>query len=84
LVWPPERPATSGVAPEEPPTGLLPIPRDHRFQDRAPSIGAVDIARAQGAAFQITELIEHEQRVVAGAAEWPLQGLPSCSPWVWR
>src|SRR5262249_16173397 len=31
-----------------------------------PAVGAVDIAGTQRAAFQITELIEHEQRVIAG------------------
>ena len=31
------------------------------------AVGAVDIAGTQRAAFQITELIEHEQRVIAGA-----------------
>src|SRR5262249_20681610 len=32
-----------------------------------PAVGAVDIAGTQRAAFKITELIEHEQRVIAGA-----------------
>ena len=36
------------------------------------TIGGVDITRMQRAAFQITELIEDEQRVIAGAGEWLL------------
>src|SRR5262249_56634031 len=40
-----------------------------------PAVGAVDIAGTQRAAFQITELIEHEQRN-------GFQALISCSPWV--
>ncbi len=42
---------------------------DHRFQHRAPAVGAVDLPRAQGAALDIPELVEQEQRVIAGAAE---------------
>src|SRR5271167_4014964 len=32
-----------------------------------PAVGAVHIAGTQDAAFQIAELVEHEQRVIAGA-----------------
>jgi len=38
-----------------------------RLERIIPAIGAVHIAGTQHAAFQIAELIEHEQRVVAGA-----------------
>ena len=38
-----------------------------RFQHRAPTIGAVHVARPQGASFQIAELNEHEQRVITRA-----------------
>ncbi len=34
----------------------------------------MDVTRAQGASLQIAELVEHEQRVVAGAAEVPVVG----------
>src|ERR1700704_334533 len=34
----------------------------------------MDVPRAQGASFQIAELVEHEERVVAGAAEMPVVG----------
>jgi len=33
-----------------------------------PAIGAVHVAGTQRAALQVAELIEHEQRMVAGAA----------------
>jgi hypothetical protein len=32
-----------------------------------PAVGTVHVARAQSTAFQITELVEHEQRMIAGA-----------------
>jgi hypothetical protein len=43
------------------------IPRHDRLQNAVPPVGAVDVARAQGAAFQIAKLVEHEQRMIAGA-----------------
>jgi hypothetical protein len=36
------------------------ISRHDRLQNRLPSVGAVNVARTQGAAFQIAELVEHE------------------------
>jgi hypothetical protein len=46
-----------------------PVACDHRFQHLAPAVGAVHVTRPQGAPLDIAELVEHEQRVVAGAAE---------------
>src|SRR4051795_10406622 len=46
-----------------------PVAGNDRLQHVTPALGGVDIARAQGAAFEIPELIKHEQRVIAGAAE---------------
>src|ERR1700693_968223 len=46
---------------------IISIPRHDRLQHRLPSIGAVNIARAQGAAFQIAILVENERRMIAGA-----------------
>ena len=43
------------------------IPRHDRLQHGFPAVGAVNVARTQGAAFQIAELVEHEQRMIAGA-----------------
>jgi hypothetical protein len=44
-----------------------PVACDHRFQHSAPAV-------AQGAPLGIAELVEHEQRVVAGAAEMAVVG----------
>src|SRR5262249_12618743 len=43
------------------------ISTSYRTLDSLPSVGAVDIAETQRASFQITELVEHEQRMIAGA-----------------
>jgi hypothetical protein len=39
------------------------------LQQLLPTIGGVHIARLQGTPLQITELVEHEQRLVTGAAD---------------
>jgi hypothetical protein len=57
----------AGVGPEIDARELATIPRHDRLQHCLPSVGAVNIARAQRATFQIAELVEHEQRMVAGA-----------------
>jgi hypothetical protein len=44
--------------------------------DVPPAIGTVDVAIAQGAAFQHAELVEQEVRVLAGAVEVPVPGRP--------
>jgi hypothetical protein len=48
------------------------VTSDHWLQHRAPTIGTMDVARSQRTPFDIAELIEHEQRVVARAAEMPV------------
>src|SRR5215472_12224842 len=45
---------------------LASIALHDRVEHILPAVGAVDIAGTQRAAFQITELIEHEQRVITG------------------
>ena len=40
--------------------------RDHRVQNGAPAIRVVEVIGPQGAALQITKLVEAEQRVVSG------------------
>src|SRR4051794_33239933 len=45
------------------------VTSNHRFQQRAPAISAVDVARPQDTPFDIAKLVEHEKRVVAGAGE---------------
>jgi hypothetical protein len=62
----------AGVGPEIEARELAAIAGYDRLQDAFPSIGAVDVARPQGAALQIAELVEHEQRVIAGAFVMPV------------
>src|SRR6516162_8072830 len=53
------------------------IPRlagDHRLQHRVPVGGAVHVARPQGAALNIPELVEHEQRMITSAAKVAVVG----------
>ena len=47
---------------------------DHRLQHRAPALSAVHVARTQRTPLQIAEFVEHEQRVITGAAEVPIVG----------
>jgi hypothetical protein len=47
---------------------------DHRLQHQAPVLGAMDIAGPQPAAFEITILVEHKERVITGAAEVAVPG----------
>ena len=62
------------IAPKIEALHAAPVARDHRFQHRPPVIGAMHIARPQGAPLHIAKLVEHEQRVVAGAAEMSVVG----------
>jgi Enoyl-(Acyl carrier protein) reductase len=48
-------------------TSLALISRHDGLEHSVPFVGAVNVAGTQSAAFQITELVEHEQRVIAGA-----------------
>jgi hypothetical protein len=43
-----------------------------RLEHAVPAVGAVHVAGTQGAAFEITELVEHEQRMIAGAGVMPV------------
>src|SRR6478609_1125312 len=51
-----------------------PVPRDHRLQHRTPTIGTMYVARPQDTPFDIAELVEHEQRVIAGTSEMTVIG----------
>src|SRR5215203_7346334 len=42
-----------------------PVTRDHRLQQRAPAVGTMDVARPLDTAFDIAELVEHKQRMIA-------------------
>jgi hypothetical protein len=45
---------------------------DDRLQHALPVVGAVDVAGTQRAPFQIAELVEQEQRMIAGALVMPV------------
>ncbi len=45
---------------------------DDRFENVFPPSGAMHVARPQRASLQIPELVEHEERMVAGATEMPV------------
>ena len=47
----------------------FPVTLDDRFQNVAPTVGAMNIAGAQGTPLKVTELVEQEQPMVAGAVE---------------
>ena len=40
---------------------------DNRLQHTVPSVGAVDVAGTKRTSFQVTELVEHEEGMIAGA-----------------
>jgi hypothetical protein len=42
---------------------------DNRLQHTVPSVGAVDVAGTKRTSFQVTELVEHEERMVAAGAK---------------
>ena len=45
------------------------VARDDRLEHAIPAVGAVHVAGAKRAALQIAELVEHKERMIAGAAE---------------
>ena len=57
--------ATVVFAPE---TGLS-VAFDDKVEHGSPIVRIVNFARAEGTAFQITMLVEHEQQITAGAVE---------------
>jgi hypothetical protein len=69
-LWPGE----GGIRAEVQALHLASVARHHRLQHRAPAVGGVHVARPQRAALQVAELVEHEERVVAGAAEVAVVG----------
>jgi len=60
------------IAAQEASEGLATIPRDHRVEHLAPAVRAVHIARSERAPFEIAVLVEHEERLIAGAGEVPV------------
>jgi len=51
-----------------------PVAGNHRLQHRGAVSSAMDVDRPQCAALDIAELIEHEQRAIAGAAGMSVVG----------
>ena len=51
-----------------------PVTRDHRLQHCTPVISTVHVARSKSTALYIAELVEYEQRVIAGAGEMTVVG----------
>ena len=51
-----------------------PVTSNHRLQHRAPAIGAMHVARPQRTPLDIAELVEHEQRMIAGTGEMAVVG----------
>jgi len=62
----------AGVGAEVDARKLAAIARHDRLQYALPTVGAVNIAGSQRAAFQIAELVEHEQQMIAGAFVMPV------------
>ena len=52
----------------------LPVAGHDRFEHVPPAIRRMDVARSQRALFEVAELVEHEQRMVAGAGEVAVVG----------
>src|SRR4051812_43497266 len=50
------------------------IAGDHWLQHRTPTIRTMDVAGSQRTPFDIAELVEHEERVVAGATKVAIVG----------
>ena len=55
------------VSPEINARDLSLVAFDNRLQHTVPSVGAVDVAGTKRTSFQVTELVEHEERMIAGA-----------------
>jgi hypothetical protein len=52
----------------------LPVTGHDRFEHVLSAVGRMDVALAQRRTLQIAELVEHEQRMVAGAGEVTVVG----------
>ncbi len=63
-----------GIATEVPPERPVAISSHDRIEDIPPAVSAVNIAGTKGATFNVVELVEHEQWVIAGATEMAVIG----------
>ena len=58
-----------GIGTEVTPQLPVPVSVNDRLQHPTPAIGGVHVAGTQATPFKIAELVEHEQRMVTGAAK---------------
>lgn len=71
------RDRVGSIGPEEPATKVaLRVARNYGVENITPAIGAVDVAMAQGAAFQHPELVEQKVGVIAATVEMAIPGGP--------
>src|SRR3989338_1369910 len=71
------RDRVGSIGPEEPATKVaLRVARNDGVENITPAIGAVDVAMAQGAAFQHPELVEQKVGVIAATVEMAIPGGP--------
>ena len=52
----------------------FPVTLDDGFQNVAPAVGAVRVARAKGTPFKVDELVEHEQGMIARISKMTVVG----------
>ncbi len=64
----------SRVATEEPLEVIVTVSGHHRLEHRAPGVSTVDVAVTEDRPLHVAELVEAEQRVIAGAAEVAVVG----------
>lgn len=64
----------SGIGAEVAAEVALPVAGHDRFEHVLPAVRRMNVARAQRRTLQINELVEHEQRMVAGAGEVTIVG----------
>src|SRR5258708_7941029 len=63
-----------GIGAEVAAEATLPVTGHDRFEHVLPAVRRMDVARAQRTAFEVAELVEHEQRMIAGTGEVTVVG----------
>ena len=63
-----------GIGAEVAAEAALPVTGQDRFEHALPAVRRMDVARAQRTAFEVAELVEHEQRMIAGTREMAVVG----------
>ena len=59
----------SGIAAKGNACALAPVTLDDRLEDALPIVGTVNVTGTKSTSLQITELVEDEERMVAGATK---------------